>query len=124
MTGVKKVLQTGEKWVKLWDCAWFHFGGEVPQSAAGKKVVLLIDLGGEACLVDQDGCPVQGLTNANSEFDRSLGTPGKRVVFFTDQAKGGELIDLWADAGTNDLFGKYRDNGTVQKPISPSVMTG
>ena len=115
MTGVKKVLQTGEKWGKLWDCAWFHFGGEVPQSAAGKKVVLLIDLGGEACLVDQDGCPVQGLTNANSEFDRSLGTPGKRVVFFTDQAKGGELIDLWADAGTNDLFGKYRDNGTVQE---------
>jgi alpha-mannosidase len=114
MTGVKKVLQIGERWGKLWDCAWFHFRGEIPSSATGKKVVLLIDVGGEAYLVDRQGRPVQGLTNANSEFDRTLGTPGKQVVFFTDQAKGGELIDLWADAGTNDLFGKYRDNGTVQ----------
>jgi alpha-mannosidase len=114
MTGVKKVLQIGERWGKPWDCAWFHFTGEIPRSAAGKKVVLLIDVGGEACLVDGQGSPVQGLTNANSEFDHSLGTPGKRVVFFTNRAGGGEPIDLWADAGTNDLFGKYRDNGTVQ----------
>jgi alpha-mannosidase len=114
MTGVKKVLQIGEQWGKLWDCAWFHFSGEIPRNATGKKVVLLIDVGGEACLVDQGGSPVQGLTNANSEFDHSLGTPGKRVVYFTDRATGGEPIDLWADAGTNDLFGKYRDNGKVQ----------
>jgi alpha-mannosidase len=114
MTGVKKVLQIGERWGKLWDCAWFHFSGSVPSDAAGKKVVLLIDVGGEACLVDGQGCPVQGLTNANSSFDRSLGTPGKRVVYFKDRAVGGELIDVWVDAGTNDLFGKYQDNGTVQ----------
>ncbi len=114
MTGVKKELQIGSKWGNPWDCAWFHFSGNVPPNAAGKKVALLIDIGGEACLVDREGTPVQGLTNANSEFDRSLGTPGKRVVFLTERAKGGESIDLWADAGTNDLFGKYRDNGTVQ----------
>lgn len=114
MTGVKKVLHIGEKWGELWDCAWFHFSGSVPSSAAGKKVVLLIDVGGEACLVDKLGCPVQGLTNANSDFDHSLGMPGKRVVFFTERARGGEPIDIWADAGTNDLFGKYKDNGKVQ----------
>jgi alpha-mannosidase len=114
MTGTPKTLRIGERWGQLWDCAWFHFSGEIPPSAAGQKVVLLIDVGGEACVVDRDGTPVQGLTNANSEFDRSLGTPGKRVVFFTDRARAGEPVDLWADAGTNDLFGKYRDNGTVQ----------
>jgi alpha-mannosidase len=114
MTGVKKVLQIGDCWGKLWDCAWFHFSGVVPTSAAGKKVVLLIDVGGEACIVDGQGCPVQGLTNADSGFDRTLGTPGKRVVCFTERARGGESVDLWADAGTNDLFGKYRDNGAVQ----------
>jgi alpha-mannosidase len=113
-TGIKKVLQIGERWGKLWDCAWFHFSGVVPASAAGKKVALLIDVGGEACIVDGQGCPVQGLTNANSGFDRSLGTPGKRVVGFTERARGGEAVDLWADAGANDLFGKYRDNGAVQ----------
>ncbi len=114
MTGTPKTLQIGERWGRLWDCAWFYFSGKVPMSAAGQKVVLLIDVGGEACVVDRDGTPVQGLTNANSEFDRSLGTPGKRVVFFAERARGGEPVDLWADAGTNDLFGKYRDNGTVQ----------
>ncbi|MGE5582023.1 MAG: alpha-mannosidase [Bacillota bacterium] len=114
MSGLKKSLQIGSEWGKLWDCAWFCFQGVIPVTAAGAKVVLIIDLGGEACVVDEDGCPVQGLTNANSEFDRALGEPGKRVVFFTERAKGGEKISLWADAGTNDLFGNYRDHGRVQ----------
>ncbi len=115
MTGAKKVLHIGERWGNPWDCAWFHFSGKIPTSAFGKKVALLIDLGGEACLVDRDGCPTQGLTNVHSEFDHSLGAPGKRVVDLTDKAKGGEVIDLWADAGTNDLFGKYTDHGIVQE---------
>jgi alpha-mannosidase len=114
MSGLKKELKVGGKWGGLWDCAWFHFSGKVPDNAAGKKVVLLIDVGGEACVVDQNGTPIQGLTNVNSEFDHSLGEPGKRIVFFTERAQGGEIIDLWADAGSNDLFGKYRDNGKVQ----------
>jgi alpha-mannosidase len=113
-SGVKHELQIGDKWGELWDCAWFHFSGKMPRIAAGKKVVLLIDVGGEACVVDSNGSPVQGLTNKNSGFDRSLGEPGKWVVFFAERANGEENIDLWADAGTNDLFGKYRDNGKVR----------
>jgi alpha-mannosidase len=69
---------------------------------------------GELCLVDEDGTPVQGLTNVNSEFDLSLGKPGKRVVDISSSATGGEVIDLWADAGCNDLFGKYR-SGTLKE---------
>ena len=111
--GEMKQLVTGDSWGEIWDCAWFHLEGKVPREAAGKKVVLLIDIGGEACLFDTEGCPVQGLTNVTSEFDRSLGKPGKRVAEITACARGGEIIDIWADGGCNDLFGKYNGRGRL-----------
>ncbi|MDQ6419079.1 glycoside hydrolase family 38 C-terminal domain-containing protein [Paenibacillus sp. LHD-117] len=107
-------LSEGDRWGQLWDCAWFHFSGKVPDSAKGNKVVLLIDVNGELCLVDEEGTPVQGLTNINSEFDYSLGKPGKRVVHITEVSEGTELIDLWGDAGCNDLFGRFR-SGTLKE---------
>ncbi|MCM3631164.1 glycosyl hydrolase-related protein [Paenibacillus glycanilyticus] len=106
-------LAPGDKWGNLWDCAWFRFEGTVPESVAGSKLVLLIDVNGELCLVDQEGSPMQGLTNINSEFDFSLGLPGKRVVDLGNSSAG-QHIDLWADAGCNDLFGKYR-SGTLKE---------
>lgn len=115
-TGRRIELAPGERWGDLWDCAWFHFSGAVPPSAAGAKVVLLIDVNGEVCLVDDDGVPTQGLTNINSEFDYSLGKPGKRVVPVSESAHGTERIDLWGDAGCNDLFGRYR-SGTLKEAV-------
>lgn len=109
-------LQPGDRWGELWDCAWFHFSGRVPERAKDAKVVLLIDVNGELCLVDEEGSPVQGLTNINSEFDFSLGLPGKRVVLVSERASGSETIDLWADAGCNDLFGRYR-SGTLKEAV-------
>ncbi|MDF2543847.1 MAG: alpha-mannosidase [Herbinix sp.] len=114
-TGEMKEISIGESWGDVWDCAWFHMIGEVPASAAGKKVVLLIDFSGEACIFDSEGCPIQGLTNVSSGFDFSLGKPGKRVVDLSTCAKGEEKIDLWADAGCNDLFGSYRDHGILKE---------
>jgi alpha-mannosidase len=114
MSGKKMILHIGDKWGELWDCAWFYFEGRVPVEGSGKKVVFLIDVGGEALVFDDQGFPIQGLTNQNSEFDLSLGEPGKRVVFFSENAKSGQMIHLWIDAGTNDLFGKYRDGGKIQ----------
>ncbi|MCR1898444.1 glycosyl hydrolase-related protein [Irregularibacter muris] len=108
-------LNVGESWGKLWDCAWFNFTGTVPKAAAHKKVVLLIDISGEICIFDEDGCPNQGLTNVSSEFDLTLGKPGKRVVNFLEKACGGENIDLWADGGCNDLFGNYKDSGKIKE---------
>lgn len=116
MDGQPVELVPGARWGELWDCAWFHFEGMVPAEAAGKKVVLLIDVNGELCLVDRDGTPYQGLTNVNSEFDMSLGKPGKRVVHIAESAKGGETIDWWGDAGCNDLFGRFR-SGTLKEAV-------
>ncbi|WP_435165075.1 alpha-mannosidase [Paenibacillus glycanilyticus] len=106
-------LTPGAKWGNLWDCAWFRFEGIVPEAVSGKKAVMLIDVNGELCLVDKEGSPMQGLTNINSEFDFSLGLPGKRVVDLGYEAAG-QQIDLWADAGCNDLFGRYR-SGTLKE---------
>jgi alpha-mannosidase len=114
-SGEKKNVAIGEKWGDLWDCAWFNLTGSIPLNAAGKKVVLLIDVNGEACIYNHEGCPIQGLTNVNSEFDYSLGRPGKRVVNITDCAIGNEKIDIWADAGCNDLFGYYREKGSLKE---------
>ncbi|TLS52462.1 alpha-mannosidase [Paenibacillus antri] len=115
-SGQKLELRAGDRWGKLWDCGWFHFTGKVPREAAGAKVVLLIDVNGELCIVDHEGIPKQGLTNINSEFDTSLGLPGKRVVHICESSTGEETIDLWADAGCNDLFGQFR-SGTLKEAV-------
>lgn len=115
LSGKKKILRPGQKWGDLFDCAWFHFTGEIPKSVMGRKIVLLIDVNGEACVVDKIGNPVLGLTHVSPGYDATLGMSGKRVVPITQKAKGGEKIDLWADAGCNDLFGVLQGNGTLKE---------
>jgi alpha-mannosidase len=112
-SGCELGLHVGDKWGDLFDCAWFHFTGAVPEEAAGEKVVLLLDVNGELCVVDHEGSPVRGLTTAASGYDMSLGQPGKCVHPYLDPAHGGEEVDVWADAGCNDLFGNLAGNGTV-----------
>jgi len=114
--GRKLALRPGQRWSKAaFDCAWFHFTGTVPPAVAGKQIVLLIDLSGEGCVVDAEGRPLLGLTSISSGFSRELGEPGKRVVPFRPKAAGGETVDLWVEAGANDLFGIRRNNGVLQE---------
>lgn len=114
-SGEALALKPGDPWGKLFDCAWFHFTGQVPESAAGKSVVLLLDVNGEMLVFDAQGTPVRGLTNRSSTYDFSLGRPGKCVLPFANPAHGGERVDVWADAGCNDLFGNVQENGTVRE---------
>lgn len=115
--GEKLILSNGDKWGSLFDCAWFNFEGIVPESAKGKKVVLLIDVNGELCVVDKEGVPIRGLTNISSTSDPELGSPGKRVFQFLKSAAGGETVDIWADGACNDLFGEIQENGTVKEAV-------
>src|SRR5205085_2250288 len=109
-------LEPGDRWSEaVFDCAWFHFTGAVPDSAAGQDVVLLIDVNGEGCVVDAEGRPRLGLTNVSSTFARQHGEPGKRVVPFRALAAGGEPVDLWIEAGANDLFGQRQGKGRLQE---------
>lgn len=111
-SGKKLELKVGDAWGGLWDCAWFNFRGRVPKSAAGKKVVLQLDVSGEMCVFDKAGVPVRGLTMKDSGF--GISPPGKRVVQVARRARGGENINIWADAGCNDLFGNLRNGGRVE----------
>ena len=111
MQGEKRELREGDAWGELFDCAWFHFQGVVPEALAGKKIVLLIDVNGEGCIYNKQGEPVLGLTTGASAYEYE--TSRKRVVPLCESAKGGDTVDVWMDAGNNDLFGRYVGNGTV-----------
>ncbi|MBM4458490.1 MAG: alpha-mannosidase [Chloroflexi bacterium] len=114
-SGTERSLAVGDKWGGLFDCAWFHFTGRIPEAAAGQPVVALLDVNGEMCVYDDQGVPVRGLTSVISAFDYRLGRPGKRVLPLTARARGGEPVDIWADAGCNDLFGNLQGNGAVKE---------
>lgn len=112
--GIEKDLSIGESWGKLWDCGWFNFTGNISEEWKNEKIVLLIDVNGEGCLVDNNGIPIQGLTNGSSAFNRELGEPGKKVIQYIEKSKGNEKVDIWVETGCNDLFGKYSKEGTLE----------
>lgn len=126
MSGVRKDVTIDQSWGAIWDCGWFHFTGVVPEDLQtgmdsqeiskidDREIILLIDINGELCVVDNAGKPVRGLTNVSSEFEYPLGRPGKTVYRFDRPLITGDKIDIWADAGCNDLFGKYQDSGMVR----------
>ncbi|HMA37698.1 MAG TPA: alpha-mannosidase, partial [Chloroflexia bacterium] len=114
-SGEELHLQVGDSWGALFDCAWFRFRGQIPASAVGQPVVALLDVNGEMCVVDETGAPLRGLTNVASEFDSQLGKPGKRVLPLTAGAQGPEPVEVWADAGCNDLFGYLQEQGRIKE---------
>jgi alpha-mannosidase len=115
MHGFRLDLKIGESWGGLFDCAWFCFQGQIPQQVKGSAIVLLIDINGELCIYDGSGIPIRGLTNVSSEYDYSLGKPGKRVFPLCDHSTGGETVEIWADAGCNDLFGRVQQGAQIQE---------
>ena len=94
-------ITTGTKWGFAYDCAWFKLEGTVPESFKGQYVVALVDVGGEACLYDDEGNPVQGLTNKRIEWTMTETIIKKRIHLFPE-AKGGEKVKLMVDAGACD----------------------
>lgn len=114
-SGTEKELTVGQSWGKLWDCAWFCFEGRIPQSEQGKDLVLMIDISGELCVVDEKGTPVACMTNVSTEFDLRLGKGGKRILPLNEEQRNSEFISIWADAGCNDLFGRYCDDGKIME---------
>jgi alpha-mannosidase len=121
MSGEYFIPEIGKTWGELFDCAWFHFTGRVPANAKGKKCVLLIDFSGEGLVYNDAGEPIQGLTSTTSRNEFPLGLWGKRTVEVSDCARGDESIDLWVDAGCNDLEGQFRNDGKVKEAVIATV---
>lgn len=109
------LINVGDKWGDLFDCAWFHITGKVSPELKGEKLALLIDLNGEGCVYDKNGSAIQGLTNVSTDFDRALGEPDKREYVLIENSNGHEEIDVYVDGGCNDLFGYICEGGTIKQ---------
>lgn len=109
-TGEYKKIRCGDKWAEeVFDCAWFHVTGEIPEFYKDENIVFLINCGGEGLIYTKEGEPKQSITCYASEYDKTLGMPEKKVVInrgLTD----GRKIDFWIDGAANDLFGKMQEN--------------
>ena len=113
-SGERADVRMGEPWAgQLFDCAWMRFSAQLPAGVSPEGLVARIDVNGELCVVDRTGVPVRGLTNIKSTFDPVLGGPGKTVYRVPAEAIRDGRVELWADAGLNDLFGFVKDEGRV-----------
>lgn len=108
LSGDYKTIQTGEKWGDLWGSAWFRFEGTVPGNFAGREVMALIDVDGEAAVFEGSD-PVMGLTYKPEEKQIHV----KRRVPLFREAAGGEKVALLVEAGANTLFGNSSPAGGV-----------
>ena len=116
-TGDHVSLLIGDRWGDLFDCAWMRFTSVIPDNIAGEKVVCIIDISGEASVVDENGYPQYCLTTRYSQFgppeNDYEGQPVKKIIPITEKCEGGKAIHFWADAGNNDLFGNLKNNGEL-----------
>jgi alpha-mannosidase len=109
--GEKLSLRIGDTWGELFDCAWFNFKGRVPDGLESRKTALLLNVSGELCVCDGKGEPLRGLTCVSGEGDEALGRFDKSVF---PLPAGCRSVDIWADAGCNDLFGNLRGGSAIQ----------
>ena len=113
-TGRMIDVSEGVKWGELWDCAWFFIEGKIPEGTDTENAALLIDVSGEGCVFDENGCPVRGITNVDSGFDMSLGKPVKIEVELDKATVKKGKVSLWLDCAMNDLFGNYCGDGKIK----------
>ena len=93
-----------KEYADSFDCAWFHFTGQVPQKAKGKSVICRIKLQGEGLVFNPDGIVLQGITQVLSKGDVFHSLIAKQRIDITDKSTGDEKIDLYVDAGFNGKF--------------------
>ena len=108
-----KPIRAGEKWGENWDSAWFRLSVTVPESFAGKELVLLYDTGGESLIFDAKGTPVYALTGGSvfaENFAKSRYVLGRK--------NPGESLEFWIESAANGLFGLVLNSEQV-KPEHP-----
>lgn len=93
-----------KEYADSFDCAWFHFTGQVPQKAKGKSVILRIKLQGEGLVFNPDGIVLQGITQILSKGDVFHSLIAKQRIDIAECSTGDENIDLYVDAGFNGKF--------------------
>jgi alpha-mannosidase len=72
-------MPAGTPWGAKWEYAWFAGRMELPQEAAGRRIVLRVDVGGE-CAVMVDGMAAGAMDREHREITLAVaGVPGGRT---------------------------------------------
>lgn len=123
LAGKAVTLREGDKWAEdVFDCAWFHITGVLPDTVKREDAVLILNVGGEGLLYDSQGNIVQSITCYSAEFGGGeLGTPIKRIIPLYDCLIRENAIDFWIDCGANDLFGCMENQSRVKELQLASV---
>lgn len=102
-------LHPGQVWGEHGATAHFRFSGTIPAKWAGKPVVALINLEGEAGILDSQGAIVQRLSSGNA-----FGIPCEMEEIPLQAAcKGGEPVLIEVGAWASSIVG-------LDRPLDPS----
>lgn len=96
--------QVGTPWGAAWGTTWFRLQGRIPESWAGRRVEMAVDLGFD---VNMTGFQCEGLVyTPEGEPLKSL-NPRNQWVLVADEAQGGEAVELFIEAASNPVLLDY-----------------
>ncbi len=133
-TGERLELAPGDPWGRPFDAAWFRFTAGIPPGVDATALVAVIDTGGELLVVDGRGEPVRGLTTAHLVYEASEERAGKSVLPLAGLLPIGAGaashpatgLEVWADAGCNELFQDPAQRCTMRRAdlavVHPEVL--
>ncbi|HKL94490.1 MAG TPA: alpha-mannosidase, partial [Clostridia bacterium] len=107
-----KPISYGEKWGGLFECSWFNFTAKIEDDVKFENLYLLLDIGAEGCVFDDNGAPVKGLSGTLSFMDFMSSVQGKHLYKLPDDRKS---LDIWVEGGNNGLMGKDTGMAKLKK---------
>ncbi|MDP5226956.1 MULTISPECIES: glycoside hydrolase family 38 C-terminal domain-containing protein [Arthrobacter] len=96
--------RVGTVWGAAWGTTWFRLRGQIPESWAGRRVELLVDLGFDT---NMTGFQCEGLVyTPQGEPVKSI-NPRNQWLLVADQAQGGEGVEYFMEAASNPVLLDY-----------------
>ena len=107
-------IREGDRWGEEWQYAWFRAKVVVPPEAAGQRIVMKLDTGGESCVF------VNGVEFGTRRKDWIM-VPHHFFcdLTLTDHAKAGETFDIMLESYAGHFFYEYED--CAAGPVSPGA---
>ena len=97
----RQKITEGQAWGKNWESGYFKLNATVPKEWKKRTICADIELSGEVMIYDRQGTPLYGLTNG-SVFALNY---SKYIYPVADACRGGEKIEILAEAAANPLMG-------------------
>lgn len=105
-------MPIGTEWGGKWEYGWFRGSVRLPREAAGERIAMRVDVGGEAAIM------VNGVNFGANDI-------GHKEVTLTRRAKGGEtygiLVESYAGHGARECGGGPCPHGHEMVPEPPAA---